>query len=96
MIFWAKTTVGVEVPGDAEDLGAGLSIMRLDTDAAGSRVTPMTKSDPGPAGLVVLSHCGPLILNTELSFPGPMPPRNLKLGGRPNDSADVASCSVVR
>lgn len=96
IIFWAKTTVGVEVPDDAEDFGAGFSIMRLDTDAADSRDTPMTRSDPAPAGPVELSPGGPLILNTELSFPGPMPPRNLKLGERPDDSADVASCSVVR
>lgn len=96
MILWAKTTVGVEVPGDAEDFGAGRSIMRLDTDVAGSSDTPMTRSEPTPAGLVEVSAGGPLILNTELSFPGPMPPRNLKLGERPDDPADVASCSVVR
>lgn len=72
--------------------------MRLDTDIAGSIDTPMTNSDPAPGAPVVLPPVPPEepILNTELSFPGPMPPRNLKLGERPDDSADVASRSVVR
>lgn len=82
------------MPVGTGSLEVGISIRRADTVAAGSRDTPMTSSDAGGSdGPVELLS---VILNTELSFPGPMPPRNLKLGDRPDDSADVASCSVVR
>ena len=77
-------------------MGDGMSIIRAETEVAGSIDTPMTKSDPASDAPVELLPEEPEILKTELSLPGPMPPRNLKLGERPDDSAAAASCCVVR
>src|SRR5690606_10562920 len=90
IIFWASTTGLGPDPVAVGALCADISDMRSATDVEDSTETPSTSSAPAWAVSV------PLTLKTELSFPGPMPPRNLKLGARPDADAAVTSSSVAR